>query len=154
MGNGYPIGACIAGGKAAEILTPGTHGSTFGGNPLGCAAALATIEEITTKNLCERASLLGERIVSRIKDELLHTDYVVDVRGAGLMIGIELSEPCLPLVPIAKSKGILLNVTADKVIRLLPPLNLTDEECEFLIAAVVQMIKLYAADDRSKPRKD
>lgn len=154
LGNGYPIGACIAGGKAADILTPGTHGSTFGGNPLGCAAALATIEEITSNNLCQRASQLGERIVSRIKDELLHTDYVVDVRGAGLMIGIELNEPCLPLVPIAKSKGILLNVTADKVIRLLPPLNLSDEECEFLISAVVQMIKLYAADDRSKPRKD
>lgn len=152
LGNGYPIGACLAQGKAAEVLVPGSHGSTFGGNPLGCAAALATIEEITSKDLCKRASELGERIMSQLKEELMHADYVSDIRGVGLMIGIEMSESCLPLVPIAKSKGLLLNVTSENVIRLLPPLNMSDEECEFLISAVVQIIRLFAADDRSRPR--
>lgn len=152
LGNGYPIGACLARGVAAEVLVPGTHGSTFGGNPLGCAAALATINEITSKNLCDRAQQLGERIVTRLKDELLNTDYVTDVRGMGMMIGIEMLDPCVELVPLAKAKGLLLNVTSDNIIRLLPPLNLTDEECEFLIDAVVQIIRLYAADDRSQPR--
>lgn len=152
LGNGYPIGACIAGGKAAEVLTPGTHGSTFGGNPLGCAAALATINEISEHQLCDRAAELGDRIVTRLREELLHADYIADIRGTGLMIGIEMTEACSPLVPLAKAKGLLLNVTSDKVIRLLPPLNMSDEECDFLVSAVTQIIKLYAADDRSKPR--
>ena len=152
LGNGYPIGVCMARGKAAEVLVPGSHGSTFGGNPLGCAAALATVNEITSKNLCERATILGERITSRLHDELINTDYVSDVRGMGLMIGIEMKGACVELVPLAKAKGLLLNVTSDKVIRLLPPLNLSDEECDFLIEAVVQIIRLYAADDRNQPR--
>lgn len=152
LGNGFPIGACLAQGKAAEILSPGSHGSTFGGNPLGCAAALATINEIVSQNLCERAEIMGERMLKRFRDELLHTEYVKDVRGVGLMIGIEMSDPCVALVALAKAKGLLLNVTSDKVIRLLPPLNLSDEECDFLIDAVIQIIRLYAADDRSRPR--
>lgn len=152
LANGYPIGACLAKGKAAEILTPGSHGSTFGGNPLGCAAALATIQEITDNKLCERATVLGDRMLNAFKQELLNADYVADIRGIGLMIGIELTEPCVELVPLAKAKGLLLNVTSDKVIRLLPPLNLSDEECDFLVDAVVQIIRLYAADDRSSPR--
>ena len=98
--------------------------------------------------------ILGERIVQKISDELLHTDYVIDVRGKGLMIGIEMDESCVAIVPIAKSKGLLLNVTSDKTVRLLPPLNMTDDECDFLIDAVVQIIRLYAADDRSKPRTE
>lgn len=152
LGNGFPIGACLAKGKAATVLSPGSHGSTFGGNPLGCAAALATINEIVSQNLCERAQIMGERMLKSFRDELLHTDYVKDVRGMGLMIGIEMTDPCVALVALAKAKGLLLNVTSDKVIRLLPPLNLSDEECEFLINAVIQIIRLYAADDRSRPR--
>jgi len=152
LGNGFPIGACLARGKASETLTPGTHGSTFGGNPLGCAAALATINEINTNNLCQRANELGDRILNSLKDELLDTNYIKDIRGKGLMIGIEMTEPCPELVPLAKAKGLLLNVTSEKVIRLLPALNMSDEECSFLIDAVVQIIRLYAADDRSSPR--
>ena len=152
LGNGFPIGACLAKGPASEILIPGSHGSTFGGNPLGCAAALATINEISTHDLCSRAKILGERMLKSFRDELLHTDYVTDIRGKGLMIGIEMSDPCVALVPLAKAKGLLLNVTSEKVIRLLPPLNLSDEECDFLINTVIQIIRLYAADDRSKPR--
>jgi len=152
LGNGYPIGACLAKGQAATTLTPGTHGSTFGGNPLGCAAALATINEISTNNLCQRATVLGDRILSTLKEELLDANYIKNIRGTGLMIGIEMLEPCPELVPLAKAKGMLLNVTSEKVIRLLPALNMSDEECDFLIDAVVQIIRLYAADDRSKPR--
>lgn len=152
LGNGYPIGACLATGKAAATLTPGSHGSTYGGNPLACAAALATIEQIQTNNLCQRAQELGDRILAKLKQELLSAEYIKDIRGKGLMIGIEMTEPCVELVPIAKAKGLLLNVTSEKVIRLLPALNMTDEECDFLIDAVVHIIRLYAADDRSMPR--
>lgn len=152
LANGYPIGACLAKGDASKVLTPGSHGSTFGGNPLGCAAALATIEQIQSNDLCKRASILGERIISTLKEELLSANYITDIRGSGLMIGIELKESCTELVPLAKAKGLLLNITSDNVIRLLPPLNMTDEECEFLIDAVTQIIRLYAADDRGKPR--
>lgn len=152
LGNGYPIGVCLAKGEAANTLEPGSHGSTFGGNPLACAAALATIQQIKEFKLCQRAQQLGDRILSQLQEELLSADYVHSVRGLGLMIGIEMTEPCPELVALAKAKGLLLNITAEKVIRLLPPLNMTDEECEFLIDAVVQIIRLYAADDRSKPR--
>ncbi len=152
LGNGYPIGACLTRGRANLVLTPGSHGSTFGGNPLGCAAAIATIDEIQTKHLCERALTLGNKIVNQLKEELLDASYVKEVRGKGLMIGIEMTSPCPEIVPLAKAKGLLLNVTAEKVIRLLPSLAMSDQECDFLIDAVVQIIRLYAADDRSKPR--
>jgi acetylornithine aminotransferase len=152
LGNGYPIGACLTKGKANLVLTPGSHGSTFGGNPLGCAAALATIEVIESHKLTARAKALGDKIVSDLKSELLDSNYITEVRGKGLMIGIELSSPCPEIVPLAKAKGLLLNVTSEKVIRLLPSLTMSDEECEFLVDAVVQIIRLYAADDRSKPR--
>tara|TARA_R110001592_G_scaffold33316_2_gene115593 strand:+ start:7465 stop:8670 length:1206 start_codon:yes stop_codon:yes gene_type:complete len=152
LGNGYPIGACLTRGKSNLILTPGTHGSTFGGNPLGCAAALATIEEIEKNDLCARARTMGERIVNDLKAELLDSNYISEIRGKGLMIGIEMTSPCPEIVHLAKAKGLLLNVTSEKVIRLLPSLTMTDEECDFLVDAVVQIIRLYAADDRSKPR--
>lgn len=153
LANGFPIGACLARGEAAKVLTPGTHGSTFGGNPLGCAAALATIEQITSQHLCERAKINGDKILQGLRSELKQADYIKDIRGLGLMIGIEMTESCVALVPLAKAKGLLLNVTSDKVIRLLPALNMTDEEVNFLINAVVQIIRLYAADDRAKPRE-
>lgn len=152
LGNGFPIGACLTRGKANLVLSPGSHGSTFGGNPLGCAAALATIEEIETHDLCNRAKLMGEQIVSELKTSLSDASYISDIRGKGLMIGIEMAFPCPEIVPLAKAKGLLLNVTSEKVIRLLPSLAMSDEECDFLIDAVVQIIRLYAADDRSKPR--
>jgi acetylornithine aminotransferase len=152
LANGFPIGACLARGSAAQVLTPGSHGSTFGGNPLGCAAALATIDQIVSQNLCARASANGERILQGLRAELMQANYVKDIRGRGLMIGIELTEPCVALVPLAKAKGLLLNVTSESVIRLLPMLNMSDEEVDFLIDAVVQIIRLYAADDRSRPR--
>lgn len=152
LGNGFPVSACLARGAASMVLTPGSHGSTFGGNPLASKAAMTVLDEIHNRDLINRAKVMGDHILSELQDALLGADYVADVRGQGLMIGIEMSDPCFALVPIAKEKGILLNVTADKVIRLLPALTMSNEECEFLIDAIIQIIRLYAADDRAKPR--
>lgn len=152
LGNGFPIGVCLAKGLAASTLTPGSHGSTFGGNPLACATALAVVNEIEEKHLSKRADELGRYILSTLQEALQGAEYIQDIRGKGLMIGIEMTDPCFALVPLAKEKGILLNVTSDKVIRLLPALTISDEEVEFLIDAVIQIIRLYAADDRAKPR--
>lgn len=152
LGNGFPIGACLAKGAAAEVFTPGTHGSTFGGNPLGCAAALAVIKQIKQDNLTQRAVELGNKIITILKDNLGNASYVTSIRGKGLMIGIEMSAPCPELVPLAKAAGLLLNITSEKVIRLLPALTMTDQEAEFLAESVVKIIKLYAADERQAPR--
>lgn len=152
LGNGYPIGACLAKGIAAETFSPGNHGSTFGGNPLGCAAAIAVIEQIKKDNLTERATILGNKIRQILEENLGNVDYISGIRGKGLMIGIEMKESCPELVPLAKAAGILLNVTSEKVIRLLPALTMTDEEAVFLAESVVKIVKLYAADDRKSPR--
>mgnify|MGYP000695847760 CR=1 FL=1 len=152
LGNGFPIGACLARGIAAEVFTPGTHGSTFGGNPLGCAAALAVINQIKQDNLTQRATALGEQIINTLKENLGNVSYVTSIRGKGLMIGIEMSAPCPELVPLAKAAGILLNITSENVIRLLPALTMTDEEADFLADSIVKIVKLYAADDRQAPR--
>lgn len=152
LGNGYPIGACLARGAAAEVFSPGTHGSTFGGNPLGCAAALAVINQIKQDNLTQRAKELGNTIIKILNDNLGNTNYVSDIRGKGLMIGIEMNAPCPELVPLAKAAGLLLNITSEKVIRLLPALTMTDQEAVFLADSIVKIVKLYAADDRQAPR--
>jgi acetylornithine aminotransferase len=152
LGNGYPIGACLARGEAANVLTPGSHGSTFGGNPLACAAAIAVVNTIQQFQLEKRAAGLGDLILNKLQANLGHADYIKDIRGKGLMIGIEMAEPCPELVTLARSTGLLLNITADNVIRLLPALTMRDEEADFLVHAVTQLIKLYAGDDRHKPR--
>lgn len=152
LGNGFPIGACLARGAAAEVFSPGTHGSTFGGNPLGCAAALAVINQIKQDNLTQRAKELGDTIIKILQDNLGNTNYVSSIRGKGLMIGIEMNAPCPELVPLAKAAGILLNITSEKVIRLLPALTMTDQEAVFLADSIVKIVKLYAADDRQAPR--
>ncbi|WLQ11545.1 aspartate aminotransferase family protein [Hahella aquimaris] len=152
LGNGVPIGACLAKGVASEVFHPGSHGSTFGGNPLACAAAMAVIKTIQSNNLAERARTLGEQILSKLKQELGGAEYIKDIRGKGLMIGIEMTESCPELVPLAQTVGLLINVTSDRVIRLLPALTMTDVEAEHLVTTLVRLIKLYAADDRKKPR--
>src|SRR5690554_6154909 len=150
--NGFPIGASLARGAAAEIFQPGNHGSTFGGNPLACAAALAVVRTIQSQNIAERAQELGERILNGFRERLRGADYIKDIRGLGMMFGIELVHPCPELVPLAKTQGLLLNVTSERVIRLLPPLTLTDEEADYLVENVTKLIKVYAGDDRMKPR--
>lgn len=153
LGNGVPIGACLASGKAATVFAPGNHGSTFGGNPLACAAALAVIETINNEGLAERAQELGDRIVQGFRDQLAGADYVKEVRGAGLMIAIELSEAGTELAVLSKVKGVLLNVTGGgKIVRMLPPLIMSDTEADLLVNTISKLIKIYSADDRAKPR--
>lgn len=140
LGNGVPIGACLAKGHAATLFQPGNHGSTFGGNPLACRAALAVIETIEEEHLCERASQLGERILGGLKEALGDNEKVTDIRGLGLMIGIQLKDDCGELVEHAKLRGLLVNVTAGNTIRLLPPLILSDEQADEIVQQVVSLI--------------
>ncbi len=153
LGNGFPIGACLASGKAANVFQPGNHASTFGGNPLACAAALATVTSIQKEDLCAKAAATGEKMLTALKEQLKFADYVKDVRGIGMMIGIELDSPCAELLVLAKAKGLLLNVTADSVIRLLPALNISEEEADLAVNTLAKLIKVYAADDRGRERR-
>ncbi len=128
LGNGMPIGACLARGNAAELFGPGSHGSTFGGNPLACATALKVLETIDTEALLSSASNTGKLLVDSLKQKLSDHTLVKDIRGTGMMIGIELTTPCAKIVDIALDKKLLINVTADTVIRLLPPLTTSKDE--------------------------
>jgi acetylornithine aminotransferase len=141
LGNGVPIGACLARGAAADVLGPGTHGSTFGGNPLACRAAQSVIETIRHEGLTERAASLGAYLRAGLEREIGETDGVRDIRGRGLMIGIELDRPCGELVRHALDAGLLVNVTAERVIRLLPPLILERAEADLLIRELSGLVK-------------
>lgn len=145
LGNGVPIGACLARGHAAEIFEPGNHGSTFGGNPLACSAGLAVLETLEADNLMERAAELGKRILAALNAELAGNNSVTDIRGKGLMIAVELSEPCGQLVSTGLEHGVLLNVTRDNVVRLLPPLTLSNDEADELVRRVVTVVNSQGA---------
>ena len=143
LGSGMPIGACLARGAAADVFQPGNHGSTFGGNPLACAAALATLEAIEEEKLLDNARVRGEAIRSGLRQALAGVHGVVDIRGEGMMIGIELDRPCGELVAVARDAGVLINVTADTVIRLVPPLIYGAAEVDALVAAVSGIVRNY-----------
>jgi len=150
LGNGVPIGVCLASGVASELMQPGNHGSTFGGNPLACAAALATISAIESDDLCANAASLGDYIQQQFESALNEHDHVIDIRGQGLMIGIELENPCTELVSKAASNGLIINVTAGSTIRLLPALNFTKEQADQMISTLVPMIIEEGAQENSK----
>lgn len=139
LANGVPIGACLARGEAASILIAGTHASTFGGNPLACAAANATVAELEN-GVIEQAERTGVRMLARFRDRLEDLNIVKDIRGKGMMVAVELNEPCTDLVMDAMDKGLLLNVTADSVIRLLPPLNISDQEADTMVDIVSELV--------------
>ncbi|MCM8854524.1 MAG: aspartate aminotransferase family protein [Candidatus Thiodiazotropha sp.] len=143
LGNGMPIGACLARGAAAEVFAPGNHGSTFGGNPLACRVALTVLDVIESQQLTERAAQLGERMRAGFQSKLGEQQGVLSIRISGLMIGIELDRPCGELVTRALDQGMLINVTADKVIRLLPPLIISDAECDQIIDGVCTLIDSF-----------
>jgi acetylornithine aminotransferase len=143
LGSGMPIGACLARGVAADVFQPGNHGSTFGGNPLACAAALATLDAIEEEKLLDNARIRGEAIREGLRQALAGVRGVEDIRGEGMMIGIELDRPCPELVAVARDAGVLINVTADKVIRLVPPLIYGDAEVDALVMAVSGIVKNY-----------
>ncbi len=147
LGNGVPIGACLASGAAAEVLGPGTHGSTFGGNPLACAAASATIETLDQEALVARAADAGERLMASLRERVGGLDGVTEIRGRGLMIGIELERPCGELVNRALDQGLLINVTAGHVVRLLPPLVISDAEIEELVDGLGRLIGAFVASE-------
>lgn len=143
LGSGVPIGACVASGKAAEVFTYGKHGSTFGGNPLATAAGLATLNIIEEERLRENAEKIGNLIREGFNAEFKDTKGVVVVRNAGMMIGIELDRPCGDLVSIALAEKLLINVTADKVVRLLPPLVMNESEANELVKRLSAIIKAF-----------
>ena len=141
LGNGIPIGVCLARGKASSVFKPGNHGSTFGGNPFACSVALSVIEQIETLNIAERAAELGDRMLSQFSERLSGLNCVKDIRGKGLMIGIELDAPCGEMTAKALEKGLLINVTSDQVIRLLPPLTITDDEASQIVDIICSLIE-------------
>ena len=145
LGNGVPIGACLARGRAAESLGPGSHGSTFGGNPLACGAALAVLDTMQSEGLVGQVREKGERLKSRLVESLRGVNCVREIRGKGLMIGIELDRPCTELVGRALDKHLLINVAADRVVRLLPPLIIDDEEIDTIVDTLRELITEWNA---------
>jgi acetylornithine aminotransferase len=145
LGNGVPIGACLARGKAAVMMQPGSHGSTFGGNPLACRAALTVLDVLEQEHLLARAAALGEYILAGFTAALAGLKGVTAIRGRGLLLGIELDRPCTELVNKALDQGLLINVTADRVIRLLPPLITSDKQADIIIEHVSELIREFLA---------
>ena len=143
LGNGVPIGACLARGKAAHLLTAGNHGSTFGGNPLACSAALAVLETLDAENLVELARQKGQAICDGFIEHLQGNEHIVDIRNKGLMIGIELDSPCAELVKSALEQHLLINVTNETTIRLLPPLIIDEQQIKLLVDTLSALIIEY-----------
>lgn len=144
LGNGIPIGACLGAGAAAELLTAGSHGTTFGGNPFACRAALTVIDEIERKGLISRADELGFRLLKDLSDRLASDKRIRSIRGQGLMMALEFDRPCGELVSLCLDQGLLINVTAGNVTRLLPPLILSDEEAELMVERLVAAVRTFS----------
>ncbi|MGH8576440.1 MAG: acetylornithine transaminase [Gammaproteobacteria bacterium] len=147
LGNGVPIGACLARGAAAGLIRPGKHASTFGGNPLACRAALAVLDILERGRLAERAAELGEALLERLRRVLGGVPGVVEIRGRGLIIGVVLDRPCGELVERALGLGLLINVTAERVVRLLPPLIMSDAEAADLVERLGTVIREFLGGD-------
>ncbi|MBI1888144.1 MAG: acetylornithine transaminase [Nitrosomonadales bacterium] len=141
LGSGVPVGACLTAGNAAGLFKPGNHGSTFGGNPLACVAGLATLDIIEQDGLLAHADSLGQFIRQGFATALQGVSGIREIRGQGLMIGIELDRPCGDLVKQALAKGLLINVTADSVIRLLPPLIMSRDEAQQMLDILCPLVK-------------
>ena len=145
LASGVPVGACLARGAAAKVFKPGNHGTTFGGGPLVSVAALTTLEVIEKEGLMKNAEAMGHVIMDGLKRELAGIAGVKEVRGMGLMIGVELDRPCGEIVKQALEAGLVINVTADKVIRLLPPLVIKKNEAEMLVGILAPLVKRFLA---------
>ena len=143
MGNGFPMGACLIGGRAIAVMQAGHHGSTFGGSPLASAAGLAVNQAIHDEHLMQNAALQGEALLNGLQENLADIPASKEIRGLGLMIGIELTIPCSELVNLARDKGLLITVQMDKVVRLLPPLIINDAETQLIIDTLSQLIKEF-----------
>lgn len=143
LGNGLPIGACLSRGKAAGIFKAGNHGSTYGGNPLVCRGALATVNTLINDGVIDNAQQQGSYLLAQLQQKLLPLDIVDKIHGKGLMLGITLKKPCAELVQKALEKGLLINVTAEKTVRLLPPLIISQQEADTLINLLCPLIETF-----------
>lgn len=146
LGSGVPIGAVVAGPKAAHIFGPGNHGTTFGGNPLAMRAGVETIRIMEEHKLLENAATVGAHLKAALEREIDDLAGVVDIRGQGLMLGIELDRPCGVILNRACDAGLLLSVTADKVIRLVPPLILSIAEADEIVAILAPIVKAFLSE--------
>ena len=140
LGNGYPIGACLTRGAAATAMAAGQHGTTFGGSHLACQVGLSVLDALEEEQLLERAEQLGNTLMKRFHDALADLPGIESIRGRGLMLGIELSEPVSDLVMRALEAHLLINVTQERVIRLLPPLVMSDEEADILCERLIPIL--------------
>lgn len=147
LGNGVPIGACLARGEAAKLFQPGHHGSTYGGNPLACRVALAVIDTIEKNNFVSKAAELGEYILAGFNNNLGQVEGVSEIRGKGLMLAIELNKPCAELVKQCLTKGLLINVTAGNVIRLLPPYVMNEQQADVVVETVSEVVKTFLQEN-------
>jgi acetylornithine aminotransferase len=146
LGSGVPVGAVVAGPKAANIFQPGNHGTTFGGNPLAMRAGVETLRIMEEENLLAHVSKVGMRLKTQLTTRLMNTHGVVEVRGQGLMLGIELDRPCGVLLQRAADAGLLMSVTADKVIRLVPPLILSEAEADQIVTILVPLVQQFLSE--------
>jgi len=152
LGSGVPIGAVVAGPKAAQLFQPGNHGSTFGGNPLALRAGIETIRIMEEDGLLAHAATVGFQLQTLLSTQLMHEPGVRAVRGKGLMIGIELDRPCAVLVERCAEAGLLISVTAERVVRLVPPLILSGAEADEIVALLVPQIKQLLAEPQAQPQ--
>jgi acetylornithine/N-succinyldiaminopimelate aminotransferase len=143
LGNGMPVGACVVNSEAARVFEPGSHGSTFGGNPLASAAALAVLDTLESENLADQAAQSGKLLLKLFSDALADKPGVKDIRGLGLLLAIELDRPCGELVMKAAEKGLLINVTVETVIRLLPPLICSETEIREIADRLIPLIEEF-----------
>lgn len=143
LGNGIPIGACLTQGDASTLFQYGNHGSTFGGNPFACRVALTVVQVMERLKLAEAAQRQGASLLAKLHSGLSQHPLVTEIRAAGMMLGIELRRPCTNLVEIALQHGLVINVTAESVIRLLPPLIMTDSECDTLVDRLARAIMQF-----------
>ncbi len=154
LGNGFPIGALLARAEVADVLTPGTHGSTFGGSPLACATALAVLDEMADARIPERSEELGDYFRSSLESRLGSLPAVKGVRGLGLMVGIVLASAGADIVKTCMDEGVLINCTMGNVLRLLPPLTVTKEECDQVTELLYRLLQNHpVTDDPSLVRK-
>jgi acetylornithine aminotransferase len=145
LGNGFPIGACLARGEAATTLQPGNHGSTFGGNPLACRTALAVIDAMESTNIPAHAATIGRYILDKLSKSLAQLNGIDSIRHKGMLIGIELDRDCTELMHTALAQGLLINVTAGNIVRLMPPLVMSEAEADQLVDGVCSLLTEYLA---------
>lgn len=147
LANGLPIGACIIKAPFCDLFKPGSHGATFGGNPLSCAVGIVTVQEIQTKKLYENAAKQGNKLIQGLKDSLTGNKHVVDIRGKGLMIGVQLDRECRAILPIALRKGLIFNIANLNTIRLLPSLLINDEQVQQIVDTMPILVNELIGDN-------